>query len=41
MKRILTYGTFHLNSRNRGLSSLIEVDIIDNFKNKINKKDRE
>lgn len=30
---ILTYGTFHLNSRNRGLSSLIEVDIIDNFKN--------
>ena len=30
---ILCYGTFHLNYRNEKLSSLIEVDIIDSFKN--------
>ena len=29
----LTYGIFHVNYRENGLSSLIEVDIINNFKN--------
>lgn len=29
----LTYGYFHINYRDSGLSSLIEVDIIDKFKN--------
>ena len=29
----LTYGTFHVNYKENGLSSLIEVDVIDNFKN--------
>ena len=30
---LLTYGIFHLNSRNNGMNSLIEVDVLDNFKN--------
>ena len=29
----LTYGYFHVNYKENGLSALIEVDIIDNFKN--------
>lgn len=29
----LTYGFFHVNYKEKGLSTLIEVDIIDNFKN--------
>ena len=29
----LTYGCFHLNYRENGLSNLIEVDVIDRFKN--------
>ena len=29
----LTYGYFHVNYRENGLSSLIEVDVIDKFKN--------
>lgn len=29
----LTYGYFHVNYKENGLSTLIEVDIIDNFKN--------
>ncbi len=29
----LTYGIFHINYKENGLSNLIEVDIIDNFKN--------
>lgn len=29
----LTYGYFHINYKENGLSNLIEVDIIDNFKN--------
>ena len=29
----LTYGYFHFNYKENGLSTLIEVDIIDNFKN--------
>ena len=29
----LTYGYFHINYKEKGLSNLIEVDIIDNFKN--------
>ena len=29
----LTYGYFHMNYKENGLSTLIEVDIIDNFKN--------
>ena len=30
---VLCYGTFHLNYRTEALSNLIEVDVIDNFKN--------
>ncbi len=30
---VLTYGIFHLSTRNRKLANLIEVDVIDNFKN--------
>ena len=29
----LTYGFFHVNYKEKGLSALIEVDVIDNFKN--------
>ena len=29
----LTYGFFHVNYKEKGLSTLIEVDVIDNFKN--------
>lgn len=29
----LSYGYFHINYKEKGLSTLIEVDIIDNFKN--------
>lgn len=34
---ILTYGFFYINSRNKGMPNLVEVDVIDNFK--IIKKD--
>ena len=30
----LTYGYFHVNYRENGLSNLIEVDIINHFKNR-------
>ena len=30
---VLTYGIFHINTRSRGMGNLLEVDIINNFKN--------
>ena len=29
---ILTYGVFYINVRNKGMGSLLEVDVINNFK---------